>query len=325
MKPTKILVAGGAGFVGSHLVEKLLENGHIVAVYDSYLNFSENLSYYKYALKYRKKIFKRRPQKIYKADIRHKRKLTQAFREFNPEIVVNLAALPLSRPTKKHQGKMVPINLLGTLNILDAFERHPTARKIIYTSSSMSYGFFLDDFQKEETILNPMNQYGATKASGEHFVKLSKKEWTIVRPVCVYGFTDCANRVTQILLDRAITGKPAWIVKGEKLDLTYIDDAVDGYIRIIESDNSSFDTFNIAYGKAVSVKYFAELIKKYYPDFEFEIKDPLMGRVNTGGLDISKAKQILGYNPKYPIEKGLDKVLKLMRKHGWIKEVYNQE
>lgn len=320
----KIFVTGGAGFIGSHLVEKLLDLGHKVAIYDNYLNFANNPKYYQFALKARKRIFKNKPHEIYKADIREKNKLKRAFKEFQPEIVIHLAGLPMARVSKNFAHLVVPINLHGTLNVLEAFGQSASAKKIIYTSSSMSYGHFLEDPQKEESILNPMNSYGAAKAAAEYFVKLSKKEWVIVRPICVYGFTDCSNRVTQLLIDAAMSKKPAWIVKGERLDLTYVDDVVDGFIKCMLSPNAVRQTINLSAGKAVPVSHYAELVKKVFPDFIYEIREPGENQVNRGGLDITKAKKILNYRPKSSIKKGFEKTIQLMRENNWDELLYKK-
>lgn len=320
----KILVTGGAGFIGSYLVEKLIDLSHDVGIYDNYLNFTNNPKYYQYALVARNKMFKNKPHKIYKADIRERNKLKRAIADFRPEVVVHLAGLPMARVPKNHAKLMVPINLIGTINVLDAFEQSSDTKKIIFASSSMSSGHFLEDLQKENSLLNPRNAYGSTKAAAEYFVKLSKKEWVIVRPICVYGFTDCSNRVTQLLLDAAITKQKAWIVDGEKLDLTYIDDVVEGLIRCILDQKAVGQTINISAGKAVTVKYFAELVKAYFPNFKYENKQPMSSQVNRGGLDISRAKRLLGYHPNYNIKKGLEKTLSLMSKFKWDESMYKR-
>lgn len=320
----RILVTGGSGFIGSHLVEKLISLKHTVCVFDNYQNFSENPFYYKKALSFRKRIFKNKPYKIFKEDIRKISKLNHAFKYFQPEIVIHLAGLPMARPPKKQAKKMIPINLMGSINVIKAYDKCLSSKRLIYISSSMAYGHFLEDFQKEDSILNPMNYYGATKAAGEYFVKLLNKDWVIVRPICIYGFTDCANRVTQLLVDAAYTGKSAWIVEGEKLDLTYVDDFVEGLIKCITSPKASKQTINISSGKAVSVKYFANLVKKQFPNFSFEIRKPPHDQVNRGGFNITRAKKILKFKPKYNIKKGLEKTLSLIKQYGWDKEVYKK-
>lgn len=302
----RIFVTGGAGFIGSALCDRLIKRGHYVASYDAYLNFSNNDLYYRKCLRLRKKLYEQ--PKHYKGDIRNFSLLTRAVRSFKPDIIVHLAGLTMARVPKNHEDQMIPINMIGTLNVLKAFESS-TAKKIIYASSSMAYGHFTQTPQSEEYILKPTNAYGVCKASGEYFVSLSKKKWVIVRATAVYGYADCANRITQVLTDAAIQNTPAWIVKGETLDFTYIDDVIDGYMKCIFNSKAVGEAFNISRGEVRSTAEFAEVVNSYYPKFVYEIKDPPKDQVWRGALDISKARTILGYNPKFTIEKGIKKML----------------
>lgn len=311
----RILVTGGEGFIGSHLIDKLLEIGFEVTSFDAHLNFIDNTSYYQRCLKLRKKHLKK-TAKIYRGDIRDERKVWKVVQDFNPEIIIHLAGLPMSRVAEKYNNDLIAINLHGTLNVLKAFEKSK-AKKLIYTSSSMAYGHFKNPPIPENTLLHPENLYGATKAAGEHFVKLSKKEWVIIRPTSVYGFTDCSNRVTQLLIDAAVLKKAAWIIKGETLDFSYIDDVVDGFIKCIILPHAVGNTFNISRGEGRTVLEFAKLIQKYFPDFKYEIRKADHQQVWRGSLDISKAKGVLGFAPQYQIEEGIQKTLELIKKYNF--------
>jgi UDP-glucose 4-epimerase len=160
-----------------------------------------------------------------------------------------------------------------------------------------------------------VNTYGACKAAGEYFVKLSKKDWVIVRPTSVYGFTDCANRVSQILIDAASTGKSAWVVRGETLDFSYIDDVADGFVDAILKSRAVRETFNISRGIARTAEEFGTIIKKYYTRFAFEIREPVSQQVYRGPQDIQKAKWLLGFKPNVDIEQGINKILELSEKY----------
>lgn len=317
----KIIVTGGTGFIGSKLIDRLVDAGHEVANFDSNLHFINKPNYYKAALKNRSKIYNK-PHKIFRGDIRKKKQIEDAFLKFKPEIVVHLAGISMARPLPEFIPEMSPINMMGTLNVLEAFEKTSSARRIIYTSSSMAYGHFTQSPQSEDMVLNPTNEYGAAKAAGEYFTKLSKKEWVTVRPTSVYGYTDCANRVTQLLIDAAITGKPAWLVRGETLDFSYVDDVARGFHLCIESHSAMYQTFNISRGEPRSAQDFAKIVKKYFPKFSYEVREPSVQQVYRGALDISRAKKLIGYEPKYNIEEGIEEILSLMEKHGWKKDAY---
>lgn len=318
----KILVTGGNGFIGTSLVAKLIKNKHEVAVYDSTLSFIDRPKYALASIKHRKILFPATPKRFFDADVRDKEALSHVFNKFNPEVVVHLAGLPMARPLPQYESQMIPVNMYGTLNVLEEFEKSPSCKRIIYTSSSMTYGHFTQNPQPEDVILNPINSYGATKAAGEYFVKLSKKEWVIVRPTSVYGYADAASRVTQLLIDAALTKKPAWVVKGETLDFTYVEDVSDGFVLCVESPSAMYQTFNISRGEPRAASDFAEVLKEYFPKFSYEVREPTSQQVFRGALDISKAKKFLGYDPKYNIEDGIERILKLVKKHGWVKDAY---
>ncbi len=315
----KILVTGGKGFIGSSLVHKLLlQQKHTIGVLDNKSNFINNPKYYRRNLKHRSKYFKSNADKEYEVDIRDRREVKKALDDFRPDIVVHLAGIPMARPPENHAPDMVDINFQGTINVFDVFEQSSYGKRFVYTSSSMAYGHFRQSPQKEDVMLFPINAYGAAKAAGEYFVSLSKKDWVIVRPTSVYGFTDCANRVTQLLIDAAVSGKKAWVVKGESLDFSYIEDVVDGFLKCIFSMNALSETFNISRGESRLAADFANELKKYFPKFKFDVREPTSQQVFRGALDISKARTLLQYEPRYSMEQGIRETLRLMQEFDKI-------
>ena len=314
----KIFITGGTGFIGTNLVSKLVKLNHEVATFDKNLSFIKNPEYHKNALKLREKHFKLKGKVEHiTGDIRDREKLRKAVEAFKPDVIVHLAGLPMARIAPEFRDDMTSINMQGTLNVLDVFEDSETAQKIIYTSSSMAYGHFVQTPQSEDSVLNPINTYGAAKAAGEYFVRLSKKEWVIIRPTSVYGFTDCANRVTQLLIDAAATKKAAWVVKGETLDFSYVDDVAEGFVKAITLPQAVYQTMNISRGEAVAASHYAELVKKFYPKFDFEVRDPSAQQVWRGPLDITRAKNTLDFDPQYNIEKGLEETINLINEYGF--------
>lgn len=309
----RIFLTGGEGLIGSSIVHRLVQKGYETATYDAHLNFIDNELYYRRCLSLRRKIYAQ-PTKCYRGDIRNKATLSKAVTDFHPDVIVHLAGLPMARVMDKYKNQMIPINMTGTLNVLEIFEKSKVD-KIVYTSSSMAYGHFMQTPQSEDFILNPVNAYGACKAAGEYFVKLSTKDWVIIRPTSVYGFTDCANRVSQLLLDAACMRKPAWVIKGETLDFSYIDDVADGFMKVIFAPESNHETLNISLGVARTAVEFAEILKNYFPNFEYEVREPAAQQVYRGPQDIQKARDMLGFAPKYSIERGIKKILQLVEEH----------
>lgn len=296
-------------------MDRLVKEGHETASFDAQLNFINNPSYYQRSLRARRRMLKQ-PSNKYHGDVKDMGALRKAVKDFKPDVIVHLAGLPMARVPQNYAEEIIPINMMGTLNTLKVFEESKTKR-FVFASSSMAYGHFKQTPQTEEFILNPVNTYGATKAAGEYFVKLSKKEWVIIRATSVYGFTDCANRVTQLLMDAAAQNKPAWVIKGETLDFSYIDDVVNGYIKCILSKESAGNTFNISRGEARAAEEFAVILKQYFPEFEYEVKEPDGYQVWRGPMDITKAKNLLKFEPKYSIEDGIKKTIKLIKRYNF--------
>jgi len=315
----RIFITGGNGFLGSAITDKLVKNGHEVASYDLDVTFINNPSYHKRCLKLRGRVYKK-PHRVFGGDIRDSDVLSKSVKDFKPNIIVHLAGFPMARPLPQFMDQMIPINLYGTLNVLKIFEESETD-KFVYTSSSMAYGHFKQNPQNENFILDPQNTYGACKAAGEYFVKLSKKQWSIVRPTSVYGFADCANRVSQLLIDAAYLKKKPWVVKGESLDFSYIDDVADGFVKVIMSPQAHGHTFNISAGVSRLATEFAEIIKGHFPDFEYDVVNPDAQQVYRGSMDIHHANSILNYAPEHTLEDGIMKTLELIDEYQFYKDL----
>lgn len=309
----RIFVTGGEGFIGSCVIDRLSRLGHATASYDGHLNFIDNAPYYRRCLRLRKKIYEQ-PTKMYRGDIRNKSALTRAVRDFRPDVIVHLAGLPMARVMDKFAGEMIPINMSGTLNVCDVFERSK-AEKLVYTSSSMAYGHFQQTPQPEGAILNPINAYGASKAAGEYFAKLSRKNWVIIRPTSVYGFTDCANRVSQLLIDAAFLQTQAWVIEGETLDFSYIDDVADGFVKAITLSQANGKIFNISAGVARSATEFAHIVAAHIPAFRFEVRKPTRQHVFRGPQDIHRARRVLHFKPRFTLEQGVGKILQYIEEY----------
>lgn len=315
----RILITGGRGFIGSYLTDRLILLGHDVSVLDREINFTNNPPYFIRAMKYRAKMFSRMPKKIYHTDIRKPAGVLQALNKSKAEVIVHLAAISMARPPKKFEHLFGPINYFGTLNMLKSFERSPYARRFVFPSSSLAYGHFTRDPQPEDTYLNPVGDYGIMKAACEYAIRFSKKEWTILRPTSVYGFTDSANRVTQLLFDAAVGNQPAWVIRGESLDFTYVKDVVNGFIKAIMLPSANRQIFNMSRGIARTAEEFAAGLMRYFPDFRYEIRNPTNTEVMRGAQDMAKAKKVLGFTPEYNIEDGIRDTVLLMRKYAGLK------
>lgn len=319
---SKIFITGGAGFIGSFLAKELLENGDEVIIYDAFLNYVDpNKSHYHHYLNLRLNVLNGKVE-IVRGDIRNKGLLLRTLNKYRPDKVVHLAALPIATASDQFSEDAMTINLNGTVNVLEAISECPFVKRFIYTSSSMIYGDFQREPCDEEHPKNPIGVYGGTKLAGETLTKVYAKrfgfEYTIIRPSAVYGPTDANRRVSQIFVDMALQGKPLTLHEGgrSKLDFSYVEDVAHGFVLALNSDKAVNETFNITRGEGRSIKEFAEIVKQHIPGVR-TVEEPLdIERPERGALDISKARRLLGYNPKYPIEQGIPKYIEFVKNSG---------
>lgn len=300
-----IFITGGCGFIGYHLTQMLHDLGHRVTIFDKFVNYiePEKSNYHFYLIK-RLNLLKN-ISTIIRGDIKCRTSIRKAIKDTDPDVVIHLAAIPLASFSKKYPEEMLETNLMGTVKVLEALEDTKVER-FVYASSSFVYGHFKYEPCDEEHPTNPIDMYGTTKLTGETFTKLYCKQfgidWVIVRPSAVYGPTDGNQRVSQIFLENKMRGIPVFLEGGgnDTLDFTYVKDTAMGFILTATHKEAKNKTFNITYGKARSIKTYANILGCQTLDTQADKERP-----KRGALDIRKAKILLGYEPMYPLEKGL--------------------
>lgn len=326
----KVLITGGAGFIGSHIVRKLLELGHEVVILDSFTQYSPPLtgSYSKY-LKLRFKdiensIVFERGSTVNREDIMN------IMKKHKPIKVIHLAAIPIAELSEKYIEETISNTALGTANILSVIKEVGFVDRFVYTSSSMVYGDFIAERATEDHPLNPKNRYGATKLFGEHLTRIAglkdNLNYVIIRPSAVYGPTDLNKRVSQIFVENAVLGLPIKLYNNgeEKLDFSYVEDVAEGFVLATFEEKAKNQIFNITYGEGRSLLEFANILKEYFPNLKIELinqPDPIK-KPKRGTLDISKARSMLGYNPKYNLESGLKKYIEFVKEKLVDKEAH---
>ncbi|MDB3920191.1 GDP-mannose 4,6-dehydratase [Candidatus Pelagibacter sp.] len=295
----RCLVTGGAGFIGSHLVEKLVELGHSVTVID---NFStgrkSNLNHLI------KKI------KLYNVDISISGKWERYFKKI--DVVFHLAALADIVPSIQNPKKYFDANVQGTFNILSLCKKFKI-KKIIYSASSSCYGIPKKFPTPEESKIDPQYPYALTKRMGEelvmHWSKLYNLKAISLRFFNVYGTRSRTSgtygAMFGVFLAQKIAKKPYTIVGdgSQTRDFTYVSDVVDAIIKSWKS-NVKDEIFNVGSGKTISVNKIVSILggkKVFIP------KRP--GEPDSTFADMKKIKKILKWKPKISIEQGIKIIL----------------
>ena len=306
----KILVTGCAGFIGSHLVERLLNEGCSIIGIDDFND------YYDPKIK-EKNIsnFKSNPDfTLERFDIRNKDLVERLFSEYKPEIIVHLAARAGVRPSLKQPLLYEEVNVLGTLNLLES-ARNNNCKKFIFGSSSSVYGENKNiPFKETEPDLKPISPYGVSKLTGEKYCHayhhLYKLPIICLRFFTVYGprqRPDLAIHKFTKLIDE---GKPIPVFGdgNYKRDFTYITEIIDGIMASVNYTKTDFEIFNLGESHTTSVIDLVKLIENAISKKAVIDWQPVQpGDVSLTYADVSKAEKLLGYKPKTKPEEGIKK------------------
>ena len=312
------LVTGGAGFIGSNIVEELLRSGETVRVLD---NFStgkrENISNVLNVLdkEGNKKAASR--LELVEGDVRSYHIVREAVQDVH--FVLHQAALPSVPRSVKDPITSNEVNVVGTLNILNA-SLEANVSRIIYASSSSIYGD-LEILPKTEDMLpKPLSPYAVSKLAGEKycqvFTKLYGLETICLRYFNVFGPRQDPNSQYSAVIPKFIklvSEDISPIIFGDGLqsrDFTYVANVVEGNILAcqIKAEIASGEVFNMAYGERISINDLVKNINKILgKNIKAIYQDPRPGDVKHSLANIGKARQYLGYDPKIDFYSGLEK------------------
>jgi nucleoside-diphosphate-sugar epimerase len=328
IKGKRVLLVGGAGFIGHNLALELKKRGAEVAVVDglevnnllslhSATNTLAERDLYLSIINERLELMRAAGIPLYVEDARDYPRLSLLFGQLKPQVVVLLAAVSHASRSNKDPYHTFDHSFRTLENALD--NARDSVEHFIYFSSSMVYGNFQEDAVTEESNCNPLGIYGALKFGGEKLViaynQVFKLPYTIVRPSALYGERCISRRVGQVFIENALRGKDL-VIKGdgdECLDFTYIGDLVNGVCCAIGSEGARNQVFNLTYGQGRSLNEMAKIVQSEFPGIKLSHmeRDALMPE--RGTLDVSKAKKLIGYQPSFPLDVGYRRYIEWYR------------
>ena len=300
-----VLVTGGAGFIGSHTVEALLQRGHRVTVVDDFNDF------YDPSVKRRNAATFRGQAELVEADIRDAVRLKDVFTQGRFETVIHLAARAGVRPSLAQPQLYAEVNVVGTQHMLE-LSRAFGVRKFIFGSSSSVYGVNQKlPFSEDDPIFKPISPYAATKLAGEAMCHVYHHLYGLDM-VCLRFFTVYGPRQRPDLaiykFTRAIAaGKPIELFGdgSARRDYTYIDDILQGIMACMER-TFGFELINLGESQTTPLRDLVALIERVVGrKAVVRTLPPQPGDVPVTFADIAKARRLLGYNPQVKIEDGI--------------------
>lgn len=314
----RYLVTGGAGFIGAHVVQALLEQGEQVVIIDDLNDF------------YDKKIKQTNLETLCKgaefvqADIRDYEAVNQALERSHPDQIIHLAARAGVRPSLDNPELYIDTNIKGTWNLLETAKKMEI-KDIIFASSSSVYGVNKKvPFAENDLIQSTISPYAATKIAGEQLCSNYSHLYDM-RCICLRFFTvygpgqrpDLAIHKFTRLIDE---GQPIPLFGdgSTERDYTYVDDIVQGVLAATKYKNKKFDIFNLGESQTTKLLQLVNTIEAALgkkANIQWEDEQP--GDVPRTFADISKSKELLGYNPQVPIAEGIPRFVQ------WYKEQKN--
>lgn len=308
---SRVLVTGGAGFIGSHLVDRLLKEGFDVTVIDNLeTGRLENLAHHQ----------ENKDFNFIEGDIRESNLVKKTVKDM--DAIFHEAALVSVDLSMRNPLLTNDINVSGTLNVLQA-SLDSNIERFVYASSAAVYGSTSSAQKSEDMIPRPTSPYGLSKLTAENYVQLFHEIYGIetvsLRYFNVYGprqsfdVQSAYGSVIPIFTNRLLRNmSPIIYGDGEQTrDFVYIEDVIEGNIKALKNRNVAGEVFNIGTGKRTTVNQVAEILKDIMNKKGVEniYANPRPGEVRHGYADIGKPNRILNYNPKFLIKEGLTRLV----------------
>lgn len=329
----KIIIIGGAGFIGHNLAIKLKENNFDVSIIDglevnnltSVIGNNDNLPYpllSKKIIDSRLDLLSENKIPLFVQDARNYHSLSHIISKIKPEVIIHLAAVSHAVRSNKNPYNTFDHSLRTLENALDAVRDN--VKHFIFLSSSMVYGNFKTQEVNEESVCEPIGIYGALKYAAEKIIiaynQVFNLPYTILRPSALYGERCISRRVGQIFIENALFDKELNINGDgkEKLDFTYIEDLTDGILNIINNKNSINQIFNLTYGEGREINEMINILKESFPKLKVKKVDRDNLMPYRGTLSMNKAKSLLSLKSNWKLEKGYKRYI------NWYVDFFNK-
>jgi UDP-glucuronate 4-epimerase len=313
----RILITGGAGFIGSHLVERLLADGHEVAILDDFNDFYDpqikhaNIAAFKHDVA------------VHQIDLRDNAAVRTLFHRQKFDAIAHLAARAGVRPSIAAPQLYYDTNVDGTLHLLDA-ARLAGVERFVFASSSSVYGVSKTvPFSEDQHLTQTISPYAATKIAGEFlcstYSHLYKMRIVALRFFTVYGARQRPDLAIHQFTRRICAEQPIdqFGDGTTRRDYTYIDDIIDGVMAALRYDGAPFDIFNLGESDTIQLKDLIAAIEAAVgKKAKINQLPEQPGDVPLTCADISKARRLLGYNPTTSLREGLPKFIEWFLREG---------
>jgi nucleoside-diphosphate-sugar epimerase len=297
-----VLITGGAGFIGRPLARRFAESGERVVVTDRV----------------------ERPDGLHDdvdyrvLDVTDGAAVRSLVADVRPEIVVHTAAV-VGVAASVGSGLLptVDVNIAGSVTLFEALIATGATRRLVDLSSEEYYGDFASDPLPEDAPAMPVSPYGISKFAverlGRFLARTAGLAYVAARLSWVYGPDFPRTRIPEPWFHDVVEGRPTLLERGgdHRIDFTHVDDVIDGLELLARADSLDHEAYNLATGRAVTVRELAAALSSLRPDWDVSIGGgplelaPGVVAARKGAYDISRARDELGYSPKVPIEQGL--------------------
>jgi dTDP-glucose 4,6-dehydratase len=303
----RVLVTGGTGFIGSHLIPKLTDKGYDVWSMERYVTG---------------RIGQQHKVKTVYADLVDGFTVRKALRTVQPDVVVHLASISAVAFSYEHPQEVINTNLIGTVNLAEACLREiHNFKQFLFAGTSEEYGNNGFEIQKEDNPLCPASPYGVSKVACENYLNYMKEAYdfpiTILRPFNTYGRKKDTHFLIEKTIVQMLTQGTVQLVDSTPIrDWMYVQDHVGAYLTCLENSRAIGEIFNFCTGKGYTIKETVEKIAEVI-GFKGNVQwgsapeRPTESHVIIGSYE--KANKILGWKPRYSLEEGLKEAVTYWR------------